>query len=170
MYKQLWFGIFGFLLVVGSVQSMELRSGVTGLFKTTCAIASRRVFSSEVNISDLHRRFASVIKDLGDQRVRDRLLQTVATQGTPEEVATLIGIGTDPNGRSAHGKYTPLHKAAIFNKCNVVAALVYSGADVHATVDGKTALELAKMMREDSDEHKMPITIFLSIEMDKKRK
>lgn len=167
MYKQFCLGVLGSLLLIGTARGMEFGPGVTGLLKTTYSMVSRRGFSSGVDILDLHRRFAGVVKDLSDQSVRDRLLQIVATQGTPEEAATLIGIGTDPNGRSAHGKYTPLHKAAIFNNCGVVAALVYSGADVHATVDGKTALELVKLMREDRDEHKKSISLFLSIEMDK---
>ena len=72
-------------------------------------------------------------------------LHTVALLGTdPEEVATLVDDGFDPNAKTSSG-WTALHLAAFGNKNPaIVATLLDMGADVGARFgDGRTPLHCA---------------------------
>ena len=72
-------------------------------------------------------------------------LHTAALLGTdPQEVATLVDDGFDPNAKTSSG-WTVLHLAAFANESSaIVELLLDKGADVHARFgDGRTPLHCA---------------------------
>ena len=77
---------------------------------------------------------ASPDPDPGSDGDLDTALRTAVEDGQEDEVARLLGMGADANGRNAFGA-TPLHLATEFNSVSVMKLLVEGGADLDSLND-----------------------------------
>jgi ankyrin repeat protein len=74
---------------------------------------------------------AAQVPPSGSEIASYRGLHAAAHAGDAVEIGRLIGQGTDPNARDAHGR-TPLHVAAFAARHEAMRALVRGGADPRA--------------------------------------
>ena len=79
----------------------------------------------------------------------DELIRNIQCNNV-EACNRLLAKGADPNGHEDIALIRPVHFAAAYNAGNTMLALLAAGANPHhQTIDGQTAMNIAKLHNHD---------------------